>query len=401
MASDNPAVNFLEYMKGVSDSAINVAKEGAYGVYDFGQVAVGGAKIAAKEGLSALGATGAAAKISIEDIEPLSSLGKVAAQGGYQGLGNAIKSMPGNLANAVISAAQQGDMRALGSSVTDAALLVDGAAGLTKGVATGMTKAATKLKPAAATMTETVSRTVDKAKTALGKAKNSGNPEIANEPTATCSKKNDVLSRKNMNQQNEPDIPENFESVYQKAPAAKNQIDSIADEIAEKYDGEVAKAPIKSRERAIEKIFNDYDGDATQIKDLARNTIIVSPDKMDAVVNELANRGANIKIIDGNTDPLGYSGVNSTIKTESGIFGEIQVNTPAMIYAKESESMARVLLGDDVYNTVAAKTNIAGGQGHKLYEQWRALPVADSSRPIIESQSKAYYDSIRSLAYGD
>ena len=35
------------------------------------------------------------------------------------------------------------------------------------------------------------------------------------------------------------------------------------------------QAPIKSRERAMQKINNDWLGDPTKIKDLARNTIIV------------------------------------------------------------------------------------------------------------------------------
>jgi hypothetical protein len=189
--------------------------------------------------------------------------------------------------------------------------------------------------------------------------------------------------------------------VYAKAPAAKLEIDSMADEIAEMFGGKVSKAPIKSQERAIQKIMNDYGGDSTKIKDLARNTIIVSPEKIDSVVAELSKRGANVKVINGATDPLGYSGVNSTIKTKAGIFGEVQVNTPAMIYAKESESMARVLLGDDLYDSIASKSGIAGGQVHKLYEQWRTLPETDPGRSAIEAQSKAYYDAVRRSINGD
>jgi len=196
-------------------------------------------------------------------------------------------------------------------------------------------------------------------------------------------------------------VPENFESVYAMAPAAKIEIDNMADEIAAKYGGKVAKAPIKSQNRAIEKINNDYGGDATRIKDLARNTIVVQPDKVDDVVGELAKRGANVKVIDGAKDPLGYSGVNSTVKTQTGLTAEIQVNTPAMIYAKEPESIARVMLGDDTYGSMAAKTTIKGGQGHKLYEQWRILGDADPQRSAIEYQSKAYYNSVRKAFSGN
>ncbi len=189
MASDNVALNFVEYMKGVGDTAVGLAKEGAYGVYDFGQVAVGGGKILAKEGLSAIGASETAASIVLEDIQPLSSLGKLAAQGGYQGLGQAVKDMPGNVVGSVADAARQGDMRALGSAVTDAVLLADGAVGATKGLASGVRRAA---------------GAAGKAKSALGKAVKAGNPETANDALVTCGKKNDVASRqsKQTNHQN-------------------------------------------------------------------------------------------------------------------------------------------------------------------------------------------------------
>ncbi|MGI1678154.1 MAG: hypothetical protein K6L75_05455 [Cellvibrionaceae bacterium] len=219
-------------------------------------------------------------------------------------------------------------------------------------------------------------------------------PEHAKNNKLDGKEKNSAISSEDV-------VPNKFGEIYSKAPAAKLEIDTMSDEIADMFGGQVAKAPTKSQERAIQKIMNDYDGDATRIKDLARNTIIVSPDKMDSVVAELAQRGANVKVINGATDPLGYSGVNSTIKTQAGIYGEVQVNTPAMIYAKESEPMARALLGDDLYSSIAAKSGIAGGQGHKLYEQWRVLPSSDPGRSALEAQSKAYYEAVRGLVYGN
>ncbi len=187
----------------------------------------------------------------------------------------------------------------------------------------------------------------------------------------------------------------NFASIYGRAPAAKTEIDGMADEIAGMFGGNVAKAPIKSQERALEKIMNDYAGDATRIKDLARNTIIVAPEKIDLVAAQLSSSGANVKVISGAVDPLGYSGVNSTIKTQAGIFGEIQVNSPAMIYAKEPEPLARALLGDSVYNSVAARSGVPGGLGHGFYEQWRVLSPNSSAATSIAQQSRAYYDAVR------
>ena len=192
-----------------------------------------------------------------------------------------------------------------------------------------------------------------------------------------------------------PKTPKTFEEVYAKAPAAKAEIDTIADDIAAQYGGKVAKAPIKSEARAREKIDNDYGGDATRIKDLARNTIIVESDQINSVAAELGKRGANVKVIEGAANEMGYSGVNSTMQTRAGIPGEIQVNSPEMIYAKEPEPLARVLLGDDTYNAVAAKTQVPGGLGHKYYEDFRVLDKASPEAQAIADKSKAYYEAVR------
>ncbi|MBC7428185.1 MAG: hypothetical protein H7336_06210 [Bacteriovorax sp.] len=182
--------------------------------------------------------------------------------------------------------------------------------------------------------------------------------------------------------------------VYTKAPNAKFETDKIADEIAESVGGKVAKAPLKSPARAVEKITADYSKDASKIKDVVRNTIIVEEGSINTVVSTLEQKGAKIKIIDSSTNELGYSGINANIITENGLVTEIQVNSPAMIYAKEQEPIARILLGDETYNNIAAQTKIPGGKGHDYYEQWRVLPESPE-KVEIENQSKEYYDAIR------
>ncbi|STQ91106.1 VENN motif pre-toxin domain-containing protein [Iodobacter fluviatilis] len=187
-----------------------------------------------------------------------------------------------------------------------------------------------------------------------------------------------------------------FNFAYKKAPEAKLEVDLIADKIAETFGGRVAKSPIKSKERAIYKIENDYFGDVSKIKDLARNTIIIDSDQISRVTSDLIKNGANVKIVNGADDLLGYSGVNATVKTKSGIFAEIQVNSPEMIFAKEPEALARGLLGDRLYDSISATSGVPGGLGHKFYERWRVLDQNSSEAKIIQKQSKAYYEAIRS-----
>jgi hypothetical protein len=98
---------------------------------------------------------------------------------------------------------------------------------------------------------------------------------------------------------------------------------------------------------------------------------------------------------------MGYSGANATMPTKSGLTGEIQVNSPEMIYAKEPEPVARSILGDAEHDAISAKAGVPGGQGHALYEQYRELPRDSAEASRLADQSRAYYDSVRTPADGD
>lgn len=179
------------------------------------------------------------------------------------------------------------------------------------------------------------------------------------------------------------------------APKAKAEADALATRIADEFGGRVATAPLKSQARALEKIMADYGGDASRIKDLARNTIIVSDKDIPAVVAQLRAAGANVKIVAAAADPLGYSGVNATFKTSTGLTAEIQVNSAKMIFAKEGATNARAILGEATYNAIAREVGVEGGRGHVLYEQWRSLPPGSPDAARIETESRAYYAHFR------
>lgn len=186
-----------------------------------------------------------------------------------------------------------------------------------------------------------------------------------------------------------------LEKIYRRAPDAKREIDELADRVAGEFGGTVAKAPLKGKQRALQKIAQDYDGDASRITDIARNTIVVPADKVSDVTERLRQSGAKVKIVAAEADDLGYSGANSKLKTGSGITGEIQVNSPEMIFAKEKPADARRILGDQTYDAIADKVGVEGGRGHALYERARVLPVGSPELGPIQADSKAYYDHIR------
>lgn len=247
--------------------------------------------------------------------------------------------------------------------------------------------------PAMRAMLEPALRKVSDLIGALPKAAFNALPDSAKTALLEMKGKIDDLLRKS-GPPNLDEIKAKLAEAFKLAPAAKQEIDALADGIVARLGGQVAKAPIKSEARALEKAL-EYGGDVSRIKDLARNTIVINGDKIDDVVAELQKSGAQIKRIDGAADPLGYSGINATIKTKSGLVAEIQVNSPKMIYAKESPANARAILGDAVYNKIAKEVGVPGGEGHKLYEQYRSLPARHPERANIEKASRAYYDMFR------
>ena len=230
-------------------------------------------------------------------------------------------------------------------------------------------------------------------------------PEVAPPPHSPRAKRAvpppPVTSRASVESQPRPHartkVADDLDEMYTRAPAAKAEIDDIADRIATQTGGSVAKAPIKGKVRALQKAeeYAQKGGGAANLKDLARNTIVVERSQFDKAVGLLKAEGASVKVIDAAADPMGYSGANSSLKTQSGLFAEIQVNTPEMIYAKEKPEIARAILGEARYSSLAGKVGVPGGQGHHLYEEWRVLSPGDAKAASLAEESRAYYDLVR------
>ena len=183
--------------------------------------------------------------------------------------------------------------------------------------------------------------------------------------------------------------------AYQDAPLAKKEIDNYAQSIASKYNGAVAKAPLKDRKKVIFNINNKYKGDLSRVSDIARNTIIVDKPSITKVFKELES-GKNYfggKFVDPTKDPLGYSGYNTKFIASNGHISEIQINTPDMIYAKEPAKSAIGQLGMKVYNELNKRYNGTGGKGHLYYDDWsKALEKLDFElADKIAKESSGYY----------
>jgi len=193
-------------------------------------------------------------------------------------------------------------------------------------------------------------------------------------------------------------IQKALDSLYSKAESAKEHIDSVASSIAREADHGsivVIKTPLKGKTRAFEKVKNEYGGDVSRLTDVARNTILADETAFNKVIVLLDKEGATIKVVGPGADPMGYTGINAKLPTKSGLKGEIQVNSAKMIYAKEPPAIAKSILGEEKWNEIAAKTQLPGGQGHKLYEEYRSTPAGDPKRSLLENESREYYNQIR------
>jgi hypothetical protein len=203
-------------------------------------------------------------------------------------------------------------------------------------------------------------------------------------------------------------VAKTIEEMITKAPEAKSFIDGIADSaIAGLPDVKVAKAPIKSKDRAIEKIMNEEGGDATQLRDLARNSIVpMTPEgltaslaKMDEVLAKAEADGLYTKKKIQTPEKFsGYGGVIYNIETPNGLIAEIQVVEPRMIFGKMLPEDAEAILGKDLFEQIKKETGVEPGYGHKLYEQLRDLSIKDlegEKGQTLIKESVDYYNKLR------
>lgn len=132
----------------------------------------------------------------------------------------------------------------------------------------------------------------------------------------------------------------------------------------EKPGGMLFIAPTKGLERAQEKVAADYDGDWSRLQDAARCTVAVdSIDEVHAMVEKLKASGMVLAKpmkdrYGGDPLPVGYRDVNMIIRAPNGHLTEVQVNTKAMMEAKN--------------------------EGHKEYEVSRTLEAKHGKKPLAK-----------------
>ena len=189
-----------------------------------------------------------------------------------------------------------------------------------------------------------------------------------------------------------------------KAKQASEGVYSLSDDYAKRFGGVSTPVNLKGKGSMVRKARGELNGVA-DVKDAVRTTVIVPADKIDDVVAAItkeinAGRPPFTRIKIQTPDKFsGYQGVLTNIKTKNGILGEIQVNSPEMIFAKQGPSTAKKLIGEQRWNEIHKATGLDGGLGHKYYEEIRLLNhgIPAEARLIaeLEKKSEAYYSHFR------
>lgn len=171
--------------------------------------------------------------------------------------------------------------------------------------------------------------------------------------------------------------------------------------IARQFGATITPVNLKSLESTRRKIDSGEKECIGSIYDLVRNTIIVRDNsEIHAIVEEIQRqflipygKGGQRRIKPQNTQ-MGYTGIIVNVQLK-GVCGEIQINIPQMIYAKDDS--AKFLLPKDVFDEIRRKSGLECGLGHKYYEEWRLPGTSPERKRELEKLSREYYDAIRKV----
>jgi hypothetical protein len=191
--------------------------------------------------------------------------------------------------------------------------------------------------------------------------------------------------------------------MFNAAGETDDQLRALGTRIAQATGAKAVFGPLKGRERAGQKVQDDYGGDWLELKDVARMTIVASsPQQLDLVRSTVVStcipsnglgliKNAETRPED---DPCGYSGMNFVVVLSNRRTGEIQANVAEVIYGKSSEQKFISGVGVAKYAEIKNRYKIRGGLGHTLYEIYRVAPQTTKAQQAA-SLSRSYYAYLR------
>jgi hypothetical protein len=185
-----------------------------------------------------------------------------------------------------------------------------------------------------------------------------------------------------------PQKTADLDALYAQAAGAQQDLSALTTQIAREVGGEPLIPPsLKGRARAQEKISADYAGDASQIVDIARSSVVFKTvDELNAAIALVKARAKVLRVKDRFERPIdGYRDLLFNLEMPNGHVVEMQLHLAGIMKVKN-------------------------GPGHALYEQARSIraraktagrpPTAAEAAQIkdLEAQMKKLYDDAFELA---
>jgi len=170
-------------------------------------------------------------------------------------------------------------------------------------------------------------------------------------------------------------------SRFETAGQIKPRFDAVLARIAADTGATLHTADIKNVGRAVEKIANDYNGNASRIKDLVRATMVVADTaQLQQVLQRVQALGWRVKRDNLSSDrrvpPEGYR--DALVEADiDGFPAELQISTPKMMAAKAK--------AHGLYEEKQAIERKAAAEGRELTPEEDARVVA-----LIEGQQAIY-----------
>lgn len=226
-----------------------------------------------------------------------------------------------------------------------------------------------------------------------------GNPITSALPIVTSLKDLASIAQKNGYDFNK--ITTEVNTALKKAEPAKVYLDKTSKKtLSGIKDSIQIPADIKKFDRTMEKTILESKGNVSDIKDLARNTIIPTSKKsMVQITSKMKSRTDVVREkIQTPEKFMGYNGIIYNIKTPNGLIVETQVVSPEMIYGKFSASSAENFLGKKLFDNIKSVTGEEAGVGHLIYEKFIGLTpsekVGEKGLELIK-KSTDYYGNLR------
>jgi hypothetical protein len=148
-----------------------------------------------------------------------------------------------------------------------------------------------------------------------------------------------------------------LDELYAAAGESLPRLNKFATKLGAKFPGAVVfTVPLKGRGRTLEKIRNDYHGDASRIKDLARAAVafVTREQVLEALerIQRSYNPAFKVLKIKNNMDNVGYKDVNlSLLDRVNGHIVELQLHLACILDAKKQE-------GNKLYHIVRNTTDV-------------------------------------------